>query len=227
MSKLRNNQKGFSAVEVVLVLVIVALMGAVGFLVYKNHNKTTTASGATSTTKPAATTPAPTDPTSGWKSYANTYGHFTIKYPSTWVSSVCADNIFLLAQSSDALRNCNTQADSQSQMSVQWWTNTNNPYTAPDKLCTGNGTITSSGSATVSGISAIKIESTYSTNNTGMEGLPGMAEGTKSIQYCLADKQASYRITYMQRHTSSTTTPDEQSVVDDFNSMVTKTFTAN
>jgi prepilin-type N-terminal cleavage/methylation domain-containing protein len=227
MGILQTYRKGFSAIEVLLVLVIAALIGAVGFLVYKNHNKTTTASVATSKTNPVAITPTPTDPISGWKPYANTDGHFTIKYPSTWVSSVCADNIFLLGQSSDALRNCNTQVDSQSQMSVQWWTNTDNPYTAPDKLCTGNGTITSSGSVTVSGISALKIESTYSTNNSGAEGLPGMAEGTKSIQYCLADKQASYRITYMQRHTSSTTTPDEQSVIDNFNSMVTKTFTAN
>ncbi len=228
MGKLRNDEQGFSAVEVILVLVIVALIGVVGFMVYKNHNT----SVVTTTTKPAATTPAkttpaPTDPTAGWKSYTNTDGHFTIKYPSTWVSSVCADNIFLLGQSSDALRNCNTQADSQSQMSVQWWTNTDNPYAAPDKLCTGEGTVTSTGSATVSGISAIKVESTYSTNTTDMEGEPGMADGTKSIQYCLAGKQTNYRITYMQRHTNSSTMPDDQSVVDDFNNMVTKTFTAN
>jgi len=62
VGKLKSDEQGFSAVEVILVLVIVVLIGAVGFLVYKNHNKTTKASVATTTTttKPAATTPTKT-----------------------------------------------------------------------------------------------------------------------------------------------------------------------
>lgn len=38
MSKL--SEKGFSAVEVILILIIVVLIGAVGYLVYKDHHKT-------------------------------------------------------------------------------------------------------------------------------------------------------------------------------------------
>jgi Tfp pilus assembly major pilin PilA len=68
MGKLRNDETGFSAVEVILVLVIVALIGAVGFLVYKNHTKATTPVAKTSTnstatktaTKPTTTTPQAT-----------------------------------------------------------------------------------------------------------------------------------------------------------------------
>lgn len=57
MSKLQKNESGFSAVEVVLVLVIVALIGTVGWLVYKNHHKTTTAAiTTTSATKPTTST---------------------------------------------------------------------------------------------------------------------------------------------------------------------------
>ncbi len=61
MGKLRNNESGFGVVEIILVLVIVALIGAVGYLVYKNHSKTVvTPVAATTTTKPATTSPAKT-----------------------------------------------------------------------------------------------------------------------------------------------------------------------
>jgi len=41
MNRIKNNESGFSAVEIVMVVVIVSLIGAVGFLVYKdNHKKT-------------------------------------------------------------------------------------------------------------------------------------------------------------------------------------------
>lgn len=51
MGKLKDNQKGFGAVEAVLVLVIVILIGVVGYMVYRNHHKTTTASVATTSSK--------------------------------------------------------------------------------------------------------------------------------------------------------------------------------
>jgi hypothetical protein len=40
VGKLRNNQKGFGAVEGVLIVAVVVLLGVVGYMVYKNHNKT-------------------------------------------------------------------------------------------------------------------------------------------------------------------------------------------
>lgn len=57
MGKIRKNEAGFSAVEFVLVLVIVGLIGVVGFLVYKNQHKTTTpVSGTTKSTSPTSST---------------------------------------------------------------------------------------------------------------------------------------------------------------------------
>lgn len=41
MNKISKNEKGFSVVETLLVLVIVVLIGIVGYMVYKNHHKTT------------------------------------------------------------------------------------------------------------------------------------------------------------------------------------------
>ena len=92
MGKVRKNEAGFSALEVVLVLVIVSLISAVGFMAYENQHKTKTASFATATTtKPATqipaqtTTPAPTDPYAGWKTFAANAGNLTLMYPSDWM----------------------------------------------------------------------------------------------------------------------------------------------
>lgn len=56
MSKLSRNQKGFGVVEAVLVLIILVLIGAVGYLVYKNHQKTAASSSAN---KPAIASDQP------------------------------------------------------------------------------------------------------------------------------------------------------------------------
>ncbi|HUD06300.1 MAG TPA: hypothetical protein VMR34_00265 [Candidatus Saccharimonadales bacterium] len=88
MKKLNNNDSGFSAVELILAIVILALIGTVGWLVYKNHHKTTSASAATvSTAKPvysSTKTTTVTNPYTGWKSFCSSYGGLCLKYPSNW-----------------------------------------------------------------------------------------------------------------------------------------------
>ena len=56
MFKLKNNESGSGLVEVLLALVIIAAIGAVGWFVIKNHNKSSVSSAATATTtsKPSA-----------------------------------------------------------------------------------------------------------------------------------------------------------------------------
>ena len=41
MSKLSNNDQGFSAIELVMIIVIICLIGAVAYFVYKNHHQPT------------------------------------------------------------------------------------------------------------------------------------------------------------------------------------------
>lgn len=84
---MKTNQKGFSAVEVVLVLVVVGLIGVVGFTVYKNHNKT--ASSTANTNTPTQTKTAPADLYAGWQSYSDS--HVSFKYPSGWQAGAGAD----------------------------------------------------------------------------------------------------------------------------------------
>ncbi|HUD81259.1 MAG TPA: hypothetical protein VMR08_01355 [Patescibacteria group bacterium] len=64
MNIISKSEKGFSAVEIVLVIAVVVLIGVVGWLVYKDHHKTTTALvTTTSSTKPATSTSTKTTTT--------------------------------------------------------------------------------------------------------------------------------------------------------------------
>jgi|GEM_PF-2482381 hypothetical protein len=99
MKKLRSNETGFSAIELVLVIVIVVLIGISGWLVYKNHHKSTLASTVsststsktstktTTTTKPDTTAPTVTNPYVGWATCNDTSDNITFKYPSNWTQS--------------------------------------------------------------------------------------------------------------------------------------------
>ena len=55
MNKIFKNEKGFSAIEIVLVVIISVLIGVVGWLAYDNHHKTTATSSST-TSKSSPTT---------------------------------------------------------------------------------------------------------------------------------------------------------------------------
>lgn len=88
MNKIKKNESGFSVTEVILVVVIVALIGVVGWLVYKDHHKTTTVNITnTPATKPStsiSSKTATTNPYAGWKSYSNS--QLSFQYPSNWTA---------------------------------------------------------------------------------------------------------------------------------------------
>ncbi|HUY53423.1 MAG TPA: hypothetical protein VMV24_02515 [Candidatus Dormibacteraeota bacterium] len=71
MGKLNRNNKGFGGVEFLLVIIIVVLIGVVGWFVYKNHNKTTITTIAA-------------NPYAGWVSAELQYEKISYKYPSNW-----------------------------------------------------------------------------------------------------------------------------------------------
>jgi hypothetical protein len=89
MGEIRNNETGFSAIEVVLVLVIVALIGGVGYFVYKNHHKATTTSVVTTAnTKPTTNTTSTkttttTQPSVNLTTIKASDG-FSFSYPTDW-----------------------------------------------------------------------------------------------------------------------------------------------
>lgn len=81
------NQKGFSVVEILIVIVVVGLLGAVGWLVYDRQKDKTSNSTATTSTTKADTTPKTTeaaDPYKDWQSYCDTRAKSCFKYPQGW-----------------------------------------------------------------------------------------------------------------------------------------------
>ncbi len=97
MGKLQKNELGFSVVEIVLVVVIVALIGTVGWLVYKNHHKTTTAAITTTlSTKPttSTTTKTPTSTTSSTpQKYFLDNNQVSYTLPSGWEVATPPSNL--------------------------------------------------------------------------------------------------------------------------------------
>jgi hypothetical protein len=82
VAKLYKNETGFTAVEAVLVVVIVVLIGASGWFVYKNHQKAaqqpakvTASANQEPVYKRTTTVPA------SWKTYANKQYSFSFSYP--------------------------------------------------------------------------------------------------------------------------------------------------
>jgi len=115
MRKLQKNENGFSAVELVLVLVIIVLIGAVGWLVYKDNHKNTTTSAkstsastksSTSTSTKTTTTPAATNPYAGWKTYCDTQSSTCLYYPSNWTAQAGLGNVGI-----GIMANTNTDAE--------------------------------------------------------------------------------------------------------------------
>ena len=78
MNKISKNKKGFTAVELVLVVVVVALIGVVGWLVYKHDHKSSTAS-VTNTRK---TVTACGLVTTDWTPCSNSKGNFIASFPT-------------------------------------------------------------------------------------------------------------------------------------------------
>jgi hypothetical protein len=76
MNKL-NNESGFSVVELLLVIVIVVLLGFMGWYIYHNDHKTNV-----NTTKLSSTS---ISVYSGWKTFATSYQKLSFKYPNNWV----------------------------------------------------------------------------------------------------------------------------------------------
>jgi len=85
MNNLKNS-KGFTLVETLLVLLVVAVIGFGGYYVWQNQHKDET---KVSSTKAAVTKTETksqsSDPYHGWKPYILPYEKLSFKYPSDWM----------------------------------------------------------------------------------------------------------------------------------------------
>jgi len=78
---MKKEQNGFSAVEIIMILVIVGLLAGVGWYVYKTRHSTQTTS--TNAQSAANKSSAPTE-IALTKSYTDPVFNYTFKYPTDW-----------------------------------------------------------------------------------------------------------------------------------------------
>ncbi|GEM_PF-2187275 len=86
MSNFKNNQRGFSPVESILVLVIIAMIAGVGWYVYramKNTNNAYSSATVTSTSGSPKFGKA-TKSTTATKTYTDQSNVYTVSYPASW-----------------------------------------------------------------------------------------------------------------------------------------------
>jgi predicted negative regulator of RcsB-dependent stress response len=89
---MKKNEKGFSAVEGVLILVILALIGFVGWYVWHSKNNTDKSLNAAANTTIATTakkqnttiSTTTSDTYEGWKTYTDKSSTYSFKYPANW-----------------------------------------------------------------------------------------------------------------------------------------------
>src|SRR3989344_5398734 len=78
------NQKGFA--NIILVVVIVILVGAVGYFAFVKKSEPVAQQPTPTPIQTKTSTPTPTtkDETSSWKTYTNSSVGFSFKYPADW-----------------------------------------------------------------------------------------------------------------------------------------------
>ncbi|PJE65363.1 hypothetical protein COU91_01980 [Candidatus Saccharibacteria bacterium CG10_big_fil_rev_8_21_14_0_10_47_8] len=82
---MKKNQKGFSFVEVMLVLIFITLVGFVGWYVWHSNDKDKTDKTTSSASRPTtAKNDTAVDPYAGWKTYCDTETNGCFKYPADW-----------------------------------------------------------------------------------------------------------------------------------------------
>lgn len=212
MARINKDQKGFTLIEGLLVVIALALVTGVGFYVINaNKDKKDDTVTSASTSKTSEKTKSVADPTSDWAPYTSTSGKFSLKYPKAWATAthpeLCADGIFMLGGNSASVGKC--ASDDFGQMTVTW----RSDRAVCGDLNSDAWTQNSKETVTASGVSGTRIVATAKAPGQGLGSVP---EGTATVQYCFVNNGT----TYIADYTQLSTYPN---VLNDFNTMVTKT----
>jgi hypothetical protein len=85
VKKIRHNSKGFGALELVIILVVVGLLGFGGWYVWNSKKSADKPSSATQPTgSDQESTATEETPAAGWKTYSNASPAFSFQYPDDW-----------------------------------------------------------------------------------------------------------------------------------------------
>jgi hypothetical protein len=202
MCSLRSDESGFGTVRVAIVIVVVVLIGVVGFTVNKSNNNDKSSQA---------------NPTTNWVTYSDTAGQFSLRYPKNWVKAVrpdlCDKGTLLLGPNISSVGACGSE--NFGEISVI-------SGGIDEGICfdldPSAYSDVSDESVTVAGIKG-KKETGVKKETAPVKGLnPAevVPTGTKVVNYCFNTTARSYLASYYQRPTN----PD---ALNDFNLMVTKT----
>ncbi|OGL30444.1 hypothetical protein A3F37_01035 [Candidatus Saccharibacteria bacterium RIFCSPHIGHO2_12_FULL_41_12] len=215
---MKKNENGFSFIGFLLILIIIAILGFVGWYVYKANND---AKNAQKNTSQEAENPsksikskksAPIDPTKDWTAYSDAKGQFSLKYPVKWVKAerpeLCNPGLLLLGANASSVGVC--ASESFGQVAIA---SIAGDQRADNKLAAGYNNITSQ-QVTVDGV----VGTRDAGSAFGQQSEIGAVypNGTKVVKYIFFTAGITYTATYVQ----GANYPD---ALSDFDLLVTKT----
>lgn len=225
MRKHYHNQAGFTAVDILFIIVTLSIVAAIGFFITLRHSQKNSLSLVTvksyTTTTVSKSAPATTsqssDPTVNWKSYSDSKGQFSFRYPTDWTFYGCTDaSLALLGPPNTSTAHCDSEGTSEVFVTSYNGDKRSDPGI---DLHNSNYTNFTSKPVTISGVNGEQETGSAIGQDNG-QGIPGLPDGTKVILYLFFTNGKTYEIEYNQ----TPTFPDELSI---FNLLVTNTFKFN
>jgi type II secretory pathway pseudopilin PulG len=205
-----KRQKGFTTIEILLLLILVALVSFSGYYVYNSQKKTSKTYDAVNSV--SNNTPKAADPTVNWKTFSSTDGKFSVKYPDTWVTGSnqanCSDYL-MLGTTADTAGHC--QSDATPEVAV---TSSEGDKQIDYALVQKYYPDLKKVPATINGVQGYKYTGTFhSDQDFGI----GPTNGTESVAYIFYTNGRTYLATYNQQ-------PGQPDILADFTVMATKTW---
>jgi hypothetical protein len=220
-----RNQKEFSLVEALLILVVAGIIGGAGCGMYgdrKDAGKRTDNAGSASVSGAEQTggqkgRPAEPDETAGWEPYISAEGKFSLRHPKNWVRPAnpedCTPGLFMAGANAESAGAC--ASDSFGQIYVS---STEGDHISDHKLATNAypyQNVTSQ-QAPADNIKGTRETGTAKGQMSEQFAMPGLPDGTKVVVYSFY----AHGRTYVAQYTQRSGDPD---VLRDFDLMVTKT----
>lgn len=208
---MKINQKGFTLIEGLLTVLVIAFISFVGWYVWNSNQDKNNSTKSDTSDYVSIKSEKATDPTEDWITYHTDVGKFTVKYPKEWVTSpnkdACDETLLLLGADSGSVGHCNSDSGGQIIISSTDGVQPASSYSAD------NYKDITSKNVTVQGVKGTRQSGTVKADPEFGIGPPA---GTKEVLYVFVTNGKTYTLNYIQQ-------PSFKDVLSDFELLVTKT----